>query len=140
MRERSNRSSSSGLRASNGSWSGATGISRAPACSDRRSKVDGRSQSPSIAAVADKYRAEPLPAKALEGLIQSKRDALDQDDDRRSTGGRGAPHLIFHECPSGERKQRRQAPGIVFLIGSDQSAERQAITLSVTPVASHRRA
>ena len=40
---------------------------------------------------------------------------------------------------AGERKQCAEAPGIVFLIGSDQSAERQAITLSVTPVSSYRR-
>ena len=86
-----------------------------------------------FAAITDEDRAEPFSPEAFEGLVQSKRYALDQNDDRRGSGSRGAAHLIFDECPPGEGKQSCQPAGIVFLIGSNQSAERQAIPLTFTP-------
>ena len=82
-----------------------------------------------LADVADREHADAIQAKPLECVLQRLRDSLDHDDDRGRAGSGGASHLIFDERAAGEREQRAQAAAVVFLIGSDQRADRHAFLL-----------
>jgi len=50
-------------------------------------------------------------------------NALHDYDDRMGSHGRGAPHLIVDQRSAGERKKSAQLSDIIFLIGSDESAD-----------------
>ena len=91
-------------------------------------------------AIANEDEIEAFVPKPLKRLVQRRRDALDEDNDRGSPRRSRATHLIFDERPAGERDQRRKLAGIILLIGSDQSAERQndPSTFVPSPVPSKR--
>jgi len=63
----------------------------------------------------------------FERILKGLRHSLDHDHDRRCTGGGGAFDLIFDEGPARERKQGSKTARIVFLIGSDQRADRHCV-------------
>ena len=76
--------------------------------------------------VADWKDADSVEPQPLERILKRLRHALDDDDDGRSPGCRGAANLIFDQGSSGERDQRAEAALIILLIGPDQSADRQS--------------
>ena len=60
------------------------------------------------------YRAQ---ARSFEGLAAFMNNGYTTSDER------GAPHLIVDQRSAGERKKSAQLSDIIFLIGSDESAD-----------------
>ena len=77
-----------------------------------------------FARVADRNQRNALRPKPVERFVERRRNPFDQHDQRRSAGSGQAACLIFDQCSAGERKQGAKPARIIFLIGTDQGAER----------------
>ena len=77
--------------------------------------------------VAHRKYPDAVQPQPLECVLQHLGDALDDHHDWRCARCRGAAGLIFQQRPTGERKQRPKAAGLVLLIGTDKRAKRHEI-------------
>ncbi len=94
------------------------------AVADQKDQLAGLEAGCRLGPVADRDDRQVLLPKPLERLVERCGDSLDQDQDRRCPGSRGAAHLIFDQRSAGEREESGKASRIIFLIGSNESAQR----------------
>ena len=76
---------------------------------------------------AERNDPDPIGAESLEGCLQRRGNALDQDDDRSCADGGSATRLIFDEGPSREREQGVERAAVILAMSRDQSAERHPL-------------
>ena len=80
---------------------------RGDAVANQQDQLAGLEPRRRFAAIADENEIEAFVPKPLKRLIQRRRDALDEDDDRRSARRSGATHLIFDRASCRRAGARR---------------------------------
>jgi hypothetical protein len=85
--------------------------------------------------VGGRPNSDAIETETLEGILEELRYSLDDNDNGRSARCRRAADLIFDERSPSEWEQGSQSAPIIFLIGSDESADGHDLMIPPRPEA-----